>query len=259
MNTASCIFTAIWVTMLWSHFDFWASAAGAFPSILTRIGAISAVMCTYLADQIIEAPEDVVNAHCRPSWQTDILRPTLRITTVVCAICCLVEPSLLLKGLIALPFAYVYSKNPEWIGFRVKTLFPMAKNVYVSAIWVGWTFGTMIDESPANPRYFGTVLVYFSIMMLSNIIMDMKDIEGDSKHGIRTLPVMIGGRRCLMVSILALTCIAMLSIVAATENTFQHLRQLSMQSGPSASCWTHCPEASRARDLNLVRVSTRIA
>ena len=51
---------------------------------------------------------------------------------------------------------------------------------------------------------------------------------------------------------------AILVLDAATAKTFQHLRQLSIQPGPGASCWNQFPAASKVLDLNFMRRSVRV-
>ena len=186
----------VWFTTLISHFEFWGSAVGTTPAAFSVLGATSSIIMIYALDRLSESPEDKVNGHITSRLKSDML-PLFCIMCALCTVSMCFEPHLMMNAAIAAPFTYLYTASPTWLGFRIKTLFPLAKNIYVSLIWLGWVFGSV---NGVELRHLGAFVVHFALMMISNILQDVKDIKGDRECGVQTLPVIIGLRPSLLAS-----------------------------------------------------------
>ena len=107
------------------------------------------------------------------------------------------EPSWKLAGLVAFGAAVGYFYNtpllPSWPHLRLKNLF-IIKNLSSGA---GWSLGLlvfpMLRAHTQPDGLFLTAFFYmFAMVMTYEIMWDMRDVEGDTRAGIRTLPVVLG-------------------------------------------------------------------
>jgi 4-hydroxybenzoate polyprenyltransferase len=109
----------------------------------------------------------------------------------------LTEPSWRLAGLVAFGAAVGFFYNtpllPSRPNLRLKNLF-IIKNLSSGA---GWSLGLlvfpMLRAHTKPDGLFLTAFVYmFAMVMTYEIMWDMRDVEGDTWAGIRTLPVVLG-------------------------------------------------------------------
>jgi len=117
--------------------------------------------------------------------------------TIAILLALFTEPSWRLAGLVAFGAAVGYFYNtpllPSCPHLRLKNLF-IIKNVSSGA---GWSLGLlvfpMLRAHTQPDGLFLTAFVYmFAMVMTYEIMWDMRDVEGDTRAGIRTLPVVLG-------------------------------------------------------------------
>jgi chlorophyll synthase len=89
--------------------------------------------------------------------------------------------------------SYIYSYKP----LRLKRIFPLNAIIMaiagVSIILLGFFFISSAQNMQAFPALWLTALFVFLLFICP--VRDIKDIEGDSKEGIKTLPVIFGEKR----------------------------------------------------------------
>ena len=142
-------------------------------------------------DRIIPSKGD--NAHDRVrkmAHDTGTMTMSAAVAVLYVA-CCTQSQRLLGNTLCALPFGVVYSAGV----LPIKRLFLCSKNLYVASIWVAWVFGAAGAFPPEGERQTRAAVLFFLHMWLSNIVMDIKDIDGDRRSGVSTLPAYLGRRR----------------------------------------------------------------
>lgn len=117
--------------------------------------------------------------------------------TIAILLALFTEPSWKLAGLVAFGAAVGYFYNtpllPSWPHLRLKNLF-IIKNLSSGA---GWSLGLlvfpMLRAHTQPDGLFLTAFVYmFAMVMTYEIMWDIRDVEGDTRAGIRTLPVVLG-------------------------------------------------------------------
>lgn len=172
-----------------AHYYFWVSMFGYSVEPLRLVGTVSACFITYMLDRIKLSPEDKINkskihALCRENWVWYCITiiPIFLFTTVM-------VPQLALNALIATPLALFYST--DILPVRVKKLFLGSKNIYVSAMWTFWFFGSVGLRVPSRAQC-NVLFLHFCQQLLSNVIMDMKDARGDAACGVQTVPSTLG-------------------------------------------------------------------
>jgi len=150
---------------------------------------------TDLEEDLINEPEKI--AFLRKTKFLDILYPILFILVVVITAIYNIYASLMILVAPVLGFLY-YSK---WIpkslakrigARRIKEL-PYAKSLFISGSWSLFVILTAVYYS--IPITSTVLLIYFFVFLrffINTVVYDMKDVVGDKKVGIRTLPVLFG-------------------------------------------------------------------
>jgi len=117
--------------------------------------------------------------------------------TIAILLALFTEPSWKLTGLVvfgaAVGFFYNTPLLPSCPHLRLKNLF-IIKNLSSGA---GWSLGLLVFpmlRAHTQPDVlFLTAFVYmFAMVMTYEIMWDMRDVEGDTRAGIRTLPIVLG-------------------------------------------------------------------
>jgi len=117
--------------------------------------------------------------------------------TIAILLALFTEPSWKLAGLVAFGAAVGFFYNtpllPSRPNLRLKNLF-IIKNLSSGA---GWSLGLlvfpMLRAHTQPDGLFLTAFVYmFAMVMTYEIMWDIRDVDGDTRAGIRTLPVVLG-------------------------------------------------------------------
>ncbi|HUN54157.1 MAG TPA: UbiA family prenyltransferase [Smithella sp.] len=128
----------------------------------------------------------------------------------------LTEPSWELAGLVAFGAAVGFFYNtpliPSRPNLRLKNLF-IIKNLSSGA---GWSLGLLVFpmmRAHTQPDgLFLTAFVYmFAMVMTYEVMWDIRDVEGDSQAGIRTVPVVLGINNArICTSVLQFFCLSII-------------------------------------------------
>lgn len=173
-----------------SQYRFWTVAIGRVVNASESYGSVAACMIVYIYDRMVPNTEDKVNK----SELAKLNRSSFAMCTLCVCIAVFMSsaynaPHLFTNAIIAFPFGIAYSI--EMRGFRVKTLFPCSKNVFVAMLWTVWFFGACNAFPPQNTKSACLQGIYFMQMILSSIVGDVKDIKGDTAAGIVTIPTLM--------------------------------------------------------------------
>lgn len=99
------------------------------------------------------------------------------------------------------------------VYYKAKKI-PFLKSIIVSVIWV-WAGVTLPFH---NETWFGwqfwttAISLPLVILLIANVILcDFKDLQSDTQQGVRSLPVMLGSRKTLLLISILLICAAAIS------------------------------------------------
>jgi len=107
------------------------------------------------------------------------------------------EPTWPIAGLVAFGVAVGYFYNspllPSMPHLRLKNMFII--KTFSSGL--GWSAGLLVfpmlrAHTQPDERFFTAVVYMFAMVMTYEIMWDIRDIAGDAKAGLRTLPVVLG-------------------------------------------------------------------
>lgn len=191
--TASTIVSYVAYT---GHLAFFQMEAGA-PSLdlVGLVASTSAMALVYIADRSIVQEEDASadHAHLRHA-RSRHLWPTVCAATLAWSTCAYLRPIVLLRAICASALCIWYAVPIPGVGRRLKCLFPGSKNMFVGAVHAYWTYACF-DTQPAP----GSVLWFLAGIgpTMSTSFMDVKDVLGDRRAGVVTLPTVLGPRRAL--------------------------------------------------------------
>lgn len=136
--------------------------------------------------------------------------------TISVVLALLTEPTWPLAGLVVFGAAVGYFYNspllPSKPHLRLKNMF-IIKNLSSGA---GWSAGLLIfpmlrANTQPDGRFFTALVYMFAMVMTYEIMWDIRDMRGDTRAGIKTLPVVLGinGAR-FYASMLQLICLGII-------------------------------------------------
>jgi len=152
--------------------------------------------CAYTLDRLLDKP-----ANGYPRWvflALVVVFATAALAGVVAAVCLPVK---------TLSAAIIFAAAS--LFYRRLKQYPTAKTLLVAVVWTwGGAALPIIDNHWAAWDWWSINVSYPLVLLLSAgcILCDLKDTEADSKLGVRSLPVVLGGNRATAIAIaLALT------------------------------------------------------
>lgn len=170
----------------------------------------------YLINKVTDAGEDKVNVHA------GALEERKRLPVLIAALACLLLPLAYLVPLgnpgvlgiytfiAILGFLYSFPLSLHGVTFRLKDLFAV-KTAFSSLSWSLLVVAVFFLFVGAwNPFWTWMVVLIFSVTAPIEIVWDIRDVEGDARHGIRTLPNTLGvaPSRTIAAGLLALAALA---------------------------------------------------
>lgn len=189
--------------------------AGLSPEFLPLFIVFAATLFVYSLNRLTDIEEDVKNVPGRASF-TDRYGRSFFLAGVALYVAAVGGAFVL--GVSGAPFLLLPAGVAALYSlFRVKR-FLLVKNLIVGVSWgiiplgVGFYYGTVLVPEILVP--FG----FFTIMLtVAAALFDIKDIEGDTAEGIRTVPIVFGPRatRIGSLAVTVLVGIAVIGIVAA--------------------------------------------
>jgi 4-hydroxybenzoate polyprenyltransferase len=107
--------------------------------------------------------------------------------------------------------SFLYSYRLFGVG-RLKDIY-VVKSITVAATYAA-SLGVPVlgVGSGISPTYWILVFFVFIQILIGTIVADLKDVEGDRKSGVKTIPAAIGKERT-MVALIALNSIALLALI----------------------------------------------
>lgn len=111
-------------------------------------------------------------------------------------------------------FVIVYSINAKFLGIRRWKEITLFKNISVSLLWAFlMTFYPVVwFNTEINIKY-AIIFAFVFLKFIGNtIVFDIRDMKGDSMHGIKTLPQMLGVEKTIL-GLHILNAVAFLTII----------------------------------------------
>lgn len=166
--------------------------AGIEPDMLAYIGFGLIIYATYTLDRSLDSEEDAIN-------KTELTGANTHIAVIVCIIAFLLSFIIFAKeNLYYAPFipfiiGYLYSKGINVGKFNLKLKGSRGgKNIVVGLTW-GGTIAIIVSNWTNNIFTEISIFLFYSTkLFINSTIYDFKDINGDIKAGIKTLPVYFG-------------------------------------------------------------------
>jgi 4-hydroxybenzoate polyprenyltransferase len=185
-----------------AHYAFYESAyRGALGFDAVGAGAaVSAVGLVYMADRMVvqEEDRDATHDHIKHA-RSAAAGGFLAAFGALWVACALLRPLVAAHTAAAAAVCVWYAVPIPGVGRRIKNLFPLSKNVFVGlvhAYWVAACSGAW-PATAERAAFFG--FAAFSVTQ-STVFMDVKDVDGDARAGVVTLPTLLGAApalRCL--------------------------------------------------------------
>jgi GMP synthase-like glutamine amidotransferase/4-hydroxybenzoate polyprenyltransferase len=186
--------TLISYTCYVAHVIFFMSAlhGGLLVDLLGLGSAMSATALVYMADRMIVQEEDVDAdhphlRHARSSTSTMFLF----LFSMIWAVCAWFRPANMLYTVLFSLVCVWYAVPIPYVGRRIKNLFPLSKNVFVGLVHTLWALACHRVRPEKTGDYLTLAFATFSVTM-STMFMDVKDVEGDRRAGVFTLPTALG-------------------------------------------------------------------
>lgn len=178
------------LTAFSAQYMFWTSAIGKPVQPFEMASSCLACLATYTFDRIASRHGDGRGSF-RDLHSNAQAKRFLVLQICLFLLACAHAPRVAANTLVALPFGVAYSAS----SIPTKRLFLGSKNVYVVFMWTAWFFGASGAMPPSLKHEWNVVLLYSAHMFLSNVVMDVKDIEQDRINNIPTLPAFMGKER----------------------------------------------------------------
>lgn len=173
--------------------------------------ASTAIMCVgYLIDRVRVQPEDIAqaNAFAHHATATSWVPLTLAATFVAAGVPHLVDnPDVLVRAGLCGGVAIWYSIPLPLVGVRWKDAFPMSKTLFTGVMHASFLMIThRFSVSDLGAPELCAVVNFGVYYMCSSILMDVKDIHGDSTAGVVSWMTVLGATRGLHALSLVYAC-----------------------------------------------------
>jgi 4-hydroxybenzoate polyprenyltransferase len=165
------------------------------PSIITCAAGGLIIYSVYTLDRSLNSEEDIINRKELTGSKKEI-GIAASVITFLTGGCVLAKEGLLEFVFLPLIIGFLYSKGINIRGFHLKLKGGIgSKNVVVGLIW-GISIVGVAGSNCQNHLLLTIVFVFFGVKVIINsIIDDFKDIKGDQKAGINTLPIYYGEQK----------------------------------------------------------------
>lgn len=224
-----------------------AARAVSLESVLVALSFALVAAYAYLINKVTDAAEDRVNVHA------GALDERRRLPALIAALACLLLPLLYLVPLgnagvlgvytfiAVLGFLYSFPLSFFGATFRLKDVFAL-KTAFSSLSWallVAAVFFLFVGSW--SPFWTWMVVLIFSVTAPIEIVWDIRDVEGDARHGIRTIPNTLGvaPARTIALILLALAALAGYELSLSTYSILALLASLGfvLAASPKRGKW----------------------
>ena len=213
IHLAICALCALWCSSSVLHVEY---------SLSTWLIVTLAIVFVYQVNRVTDFKEDSINAPSENLVNRRYENEIKYLSLVVFAtliVLLLTRPALLIYSFPLLALGILY--NFRFLNFpRLKT-FPVIKNL-VSAF--GWSFATVLFPSLADGLPLSleaTVLFMFLLfgVFSSEIIWDIRDMDGDKLSSILTIPTLVGYQktRILLITLNAIPAVGITVLICVGQ------------------------------------------
>ena len=95
---------------------------------------------------------------------------------------------------------------------------PLFKNIYVSLFYASVPLISLVSFSEYDPNIWNLAFFVFVNIFTMQIILDLKDIESDSKEGLKTLPVLLGFNSTVKTALVILSLFSLYFLIYSPLN-----------------------------------------
>jgi len=163
---------------------------GAVPDFRVCAGFVLLIYSVYTLDRAVDSKEDTINKE-EPNGNKPI--------SFAIIITALISSAFLLKTtvspyivLVPLFIGILYSKGVQLGSFSIRLKRGRGVKNVVTAITWSITIALILYRSTRLPTLIIIVLYIFTKSLINTILFDYRDVEGDKKANIKTLPITLG-------------------------------------------------------------------
>jgi 4-hydroxybenzoate polyprenyltransferase len=177
-------------------------------SLSPCVGAFLTFFSIYALDRVAAEPEvDAINHPERQRFSSRHARVLLGLAIAAYVIALVLGACegarrflvmlLPLAGVLVYSFPFVPRPLARWLGFRRLKEILVVKNAVVASIFASTvTLAPLPAEGKVASGAIMVMWVFFFVRgFINTVVFDMRDEQGDRRHGIRTLPVVLGPAR----------------------------------------------------------------
>lgn len=183
-----------------AHLVFYTSALqdGGTADAVGIVAATSMMVLVYMADRMILQEEDRNADHPQLRSARGGRRHLFALGFALAYLWCVTQrPFVLVHTVLASEVCVWYAVPLPWVRRRIKNLFPLSKNLFVGAMHTYWAFAVATTHRP-NGWHDAALLACATFgATMSTAFMDIKDVEGDVRAGVVTVPTLLGPWRAL--------------------------------------------------------------
>ena len=199
----------------------WSGLEAFEPGLLDYVVVGAVVIATYELNRITDRDEDAVNcageAALAQRHRSTVLW-TFLVLAVGSQLLALTRqprwPSLIVAGVMLLGILYSVPVRRHRPTVRLKAV-PIVKNLAAAAGWAAAVvlYPAFSTGAERGPRVWAAFLLMAAGTFVVEVIWDLRDVEGDGRTGLRTIPLLLGSRRSR--TVLEVICLAAGALVAA--------------------------------------------
>ncbi len=177
---------------------------GVAPSALLCMAVFLITFSTYSLNKLTDMAEDSINMPERIAFINGkkrlILFASLGAYLLSIPLAFLATPLAVVIVFVPILANMLYSSRPLPHLPRLKDI-PVMKNVFVATSWATvCTFLPAVDISSLS-RATVLLVLYFMLVkvFINTTLYDVRDVKGDRESGVKTIPVILGNRRTMMI------------------------------------------------------------
>jgi 4-hydroxybenzoate polyprenyltransferase len=203
-----------------------------------------AAFAIYNFNRKTDEDEDAINHKDRFAFTKRLERPLYYGAVLSMAICLLLSASFGILPLLAtsapfvLGFLYSFRLLPRSLGYQRLKEIPAVKNIVVGLAWgIPLAFlPVLLNQSRPDSTTMIAFFLFFLWGFMASMIPDIRDMEGDARAGVRTIPVIYGEGKTKMI----ITGILLVFGVPAMLFSFFFLPVFTTILLFAANAYSHC-------------------
>jgi 4-hydroxybenzoate polyprenyltransferase len=196
------------------------------PNLILLLAVFLSTFSVYSLNRLTDMEEDSVNVPGRESYVKGKEKTLL-------ALCILSYGVALLLGYLVNPLSVLVFLFPLLVGIlyslEVSPKIPRLKNIPGMknfSVTLSWTVGAVFIPLVFHyPGAWATFLLFFFVFikfLVNTMSFDIRDIEGDKKSGVRTIPVLLGRSRTKILLLGIQSTLIIWLLIVVSEGLFAH-------------------------------------